>query len=458
MSSHSAILDYTSELNDLLTSQNGRKTTQHVRPFPSPILQHLELGPYRTLSDLLPRSSLRTKLCDRPAFTQVLSHLGLVLELSKKTIKALENCEYHKFDALIGNNSCALSAFNTCLIADQMKLCTVLKRETRKFSISISQACQKLQKTLERRESYRGKRDSFLEYMQDEKLDITIPHAIHLAVMYYGCSFIKRRDVERGYKMDYSTLLNIDSLLPLQVGQNFAARLIQHWQKKASCLSVEFIQSLVRFNPGFFGTWGEYIMPDHVVIDHKGRKCCASLYALRIMLLFLKSYEGIHTCLRVSLYDQNGEYLRCLEQLYSGSTKSSALNFKQISIEETDLDAPIYVISGCSYNDVNRLLSGPALNNRFFGEDLEEICLSHEVTYPQFPKATGCTELAPKHKCILQTIDRLRKKSGYSLDNPSNICLAHLYADSQPWLLSRLMAHPQVLPCGRPNERESNCA
>jgi hypothetical protein len=382
---------------------------------------------------LLPESIRRIATTDRRAFVTGVETWIFVLNTVLQSINALVDGNLRAFDPIIGNNSCYLSS-TICVRIVQRFQDDPLYRQ------SIDSLRQNLVSRLGDVESLSADRCVDMPGCHLENIIAGVNHCVDLPLdvyylaMSFGCTIAKCQTPHGTEEIDYSGLS-----LPSKKG---ASALIKHWQRELSHLGITYLQEVGARAWGEDGVWAKYIQAPHIVTDQRGRLCSPSLYATKILLHDFRFMSSDIIALDVNLYDERRSFIHRFPIFYRGCPKEGL--FTRLSSDElNDIpDRPVWVISGCSYNNKHRGRDVRDIERSYSEYDLQHVVLAHEVTYPQYPKSFGDLAVSPTERKIIDEIESLRRVTGFSICNPSILCLVHLHADT----VSRQRASPHRDP------------
>jgi hypothetical protein len=108
---------------------------------------------------------------------------------------------------------------------------------------------------------------------------------------------------------------------------------------------------------------------------------------------------------------------------------------------------PIYMFAGCRYiPNQSSVINLKDIEFSFESRNLKDLIFAHEVTYPQYPKSLNIGNLQPNEPTVLAEIHRLQEFKGFSLEDPSDICLAHIFTDSTSDQFVSANEQPLYLP------------
>jgi hypothetical protein len=402
------------------------------------------------LTDLLSPSVREIRTTDVRSLRIALSTWDLVLGLAVRALDAFIGGDLRSFDAHIGNNSCYLTASIVVQAANLMAESEVVKESIiytlgrlRQIQLDLSL----LNSNIRALDASMGESVEFL--LRRRGLTFETLSEIHYLVMAYASAMARRKDESHIDVIDAEALA-----AALQCREDCCApratvnKLIKHWQKQLSAYNIEFLQSQSHYLPNHLRVWGHYVTDPYIRVDPRGRLCSSSFYAMKVLMLSLSTSLSSRISLLVNMFTKQGEFVGKFATFYRSNISS---NSWEIVADTEDLfrlsSCPVLVLEGCSYNDDNRDGAQATLRDRLASQDLCDIVFRHEASYPQYPKSFGGYEIVPHDLDIQEAFQSYRKNSrGYSLADPTEVCLVHLYPDTIGRQLQAHLDPPKHLP------------
>jgi hypothetical protein len=369
---------------------------------------------------LFPETYLEHPITDEKTLKNSLTHYFFSLCLLQDALLQFLDHNYRKFDALIGNNSCYASSYTIFKIASQV--------ENPEFKTQILVTLNKLENAQNKALDKLINMDvvdlcskNFRQFLSDHRLVVDLsPELIYLGLA-FACCISKGMNDQNVEEIQYHSLLLQYKKLGVQLTKKSMIKLIKHWQKILSIFNVKTLQEDV--NPA--SLWTKYLFGEYVLIDERNRPCLPSLYASKAIYNLLLSMPLALIGLQINLIQSPSTYINRFTILFEVQPDRT---LRLLEHEETTITKPIYMFVGCrcvdqSFADIE------GLKREFSQRSLEEMLFAHEVTYPQYPKALKAKNIVPKEPELFREINRLKKLKGFSLEDPSDLCLVHIFVD-----------------------------
>ena len=395
-------------------------------PLTSPLL------PNHPIEYLLPPSYLSIKNSDKSALKTAFDHYYFSLTLLEDALTAFLAHRYNQFDALIGNNSCYLVAYVIYLLG----------REDRSlYESALCNICalkHRLLLTIQNLKLLKG--TTFWEILKDNSLEPDVELGALYLTMAYGCTITKEITETNIETICFIRLVKKYEGNPfVELKEKSMIKMIKHWQRLISYINVTQLQSHAQWVSEAVKPWSRYIESPFVLTDKPGRLCSSSLYSSRVILDLLKSMPGAVIGLQVNIGTTEKEFFGRAMIYYQVNDSG-----EWESITEDLSEQPIYLFIGCRYVQPGVRVDLKEIEREFQGRNVEEIILAHEVTYPQYPKSLGAGEVQPSDAELMREINRLKEFSGFSLDNPSDLCLVHISVTNPSEVFTKPVFLPQI--------------
>jgi hypothetical protein len=374
---------------------------------------------------LLPGTYLEHPIRDKKTLKNCLTQYFFSLSVLQDALIQFLDHHYRKFDALIGNNSCYASAYTIFRIAFRIA-------NDQEFKDQLSLGLKRLEKA--RKKALHELKDlesdfpsghvkDFRQFLFNKDLVLDLPIELVYLGIAFGCGISKEKNDQNIEEIQYEILLLQYEKLKVHLTKKSTVKLIKHWQKVLAILNVKTLQDHAKFSNA--QPWVKYLFGEYVLIDERNRPCLASFYASKIIYDLLLSMPQALIGLQVNIVHKPEQYLNRFTVLYEVQPDRT---LRVLDPEELSYTRPIYMLVGCRYIS-EQCIDIPTLKAEFNQRSLEDIIFAHEVTYPQYPKALEATNISPQEPELVQEIERLKKLEGFSLEDPSDLCLVHIFVD-----------------------------
>lgn len=369
----------------------------------------------------------------------------LAICVAEDALSDFINSKYNSFDALIGNNSCYISSYIIFLISQSFYT-------NNNFSIYIQSSLEKIRfikhaiiaKTNNFKEKIEHK--SLYFFLKESGFLITLEIDCIYLIMAYGCAQSKIKNEFAIEEISHEKLLKTYSeKLRINIGRKSAQKLIKHWQKSLSIFNIQILQSHAKtLCKEKERLWANYVINDiYILEDGRGRLCAASLYTAAVVYDKLTKIPGAILGLQVNLIEHPKTYISKINLYFEVQEDGNIQVIDQDYLAST---RPVYMFTGCRHIlDASRI-NIEEIKQEFKSRDLRNLILAHEVTYPQYPKSLNAQDIAPLEPALKAEIAILKEMSGFSIENPTDLCLVHMFV-SQP-VVQSFLAHeaPVYLP------------
>ncbi len=390
------------------------------------------------ISLLLPENYLKHPINNYKSSSIGLLNYYFSLSVVEDAILNFLDFRFKNFDPLIGNNSCYLSSYSFFLISKKftssnLTLLRLALNSISKIKLEIIQKSKNSQNSS----------ISLENFLMNERLDIKLDLDIVYLGLSYGCTLAKHRNKNHYDEIDYEKLLNTyQEKLNIEIKRKSVIKIVKHWQKVISLINVRTLQNHARDILSKENLWSKYIHNDYVHKDPRGRPCTASLYAIKTIYSLLLLIPSSLIGLQVNIHKNQKEFIGKFTINFEVQEDQT---LKLVDLHKNFPNSPVYTFAGCRYCDSQEATLEKTKDD-FIKRNLEEIIFAHEVTYPQYPKSLKIPDIAPKEFELRQEISRLKFLKGFSLKNPSDICLAHIFVDNTCPHISALEDNPLYLP------------
>lgn len=361
----------------------------------------------------------------------------LVLSIIEDALLDFAHKKYRSFDALIGNNSCYVCSYIVFLIARRYSIDNLLQEETININEKITQIKQKIIKLTNSFENS-VKSDSLFNFINENDLALNLDQDIIYLAMAYACTLAKCRNSSEFEETNYENLIAFyNRKINFNLRRKTTQKLIKHWQKTLSILNIKTLQNHAKdVQCEKTRLWANYISNDEYILeDSRGRLCAPSLYSAALIYEKLSKIPGSILGLQVNIIrfpkDYISRFTLFFQVLDDGSLKS-------IAQDELSYAEPVYMFTGCRYISDDSLLNIDQMKDSFQARDLKTLILAHEVTYPQYPKSLNAENIIPLEEELVKKIGNLKTLQGFSLEDPTDLCLVHIFVDDT---LTQSLAH-----------------
>jgi len=352
------------------------------------------------------------------------------LSIIEDALQSFVNFQFQSFDALIGNNSCYLTSFAVFSIARMRTRDTTFDLFIATSLQRISRIKNQIFETLKSRVVRSSGEDacSFESLLWEKDLVLNLPIELVYLALSFACNISKKRTLFNFEEIDYTHLLNLyNNKLQIEIKKKSCIKLVKHWQKVLSYLNVEFLQQTLKSTPHLTSNWAKYTSNAFILQDQRERLCTPSLYTVMTILDILAKQPGALCGLQVNLI-KNPDIFVSRFTLYF--EVQSTGEFTLVEEEKIDPVFPVYMFAGCRYVPNSVEINIENTKQEFRQKCLRSLIFAHEVTYPQYPKDLKQENIKPDEPDLIALIDQFMKLSGFSLDDPSDLCLVHIYVDN----------------------------
>ena len=376
-------------------------------------------SPHVNTTLLLPGTYLEHPITDKKTLKNCLIHYFFSLSVLQDALIQFLDHHYRKFDALIGNNSCYASAYTLFRIAHRIENEPGFRLQASSMLKKLEKAKKKaLNKLQEMNDELQP--EDFRQFLYKHDLVFDLPIELVYLGLAYGCTLSKEKSAQNIEEIQYENLLQQYKKLQVPLTKKSTVKLIKHWQKVLAILNVKTLQDHAKFSNS--QPWAKYLFGRYVLTDERNRPCLPSFYASKVIYDLLLSTPRALIGLQVNLIQEPGHYLNRFTLVFEVQPD------RTLKVIEPEDPRPIYMFVGC-----RKVLQAPfnieALKAEFAQRDLEEIIFAHEVTYPQYPKSLNAQNIQPDEPELKKEMKRLKKMEGFSLENPSDLCLFHIFVD-----------------------------
>ncbi|MBU6383958.1 MAG: hypothetical protein KGR16_06560 [Verrucomicrobia bacterium] len=383
------------------------------------------LNKYLTASFMLPDTHQPN---DLNALNNGLASYFVILSIIEDALIDFLQKRYRSFDALIGNNSCYISSYIVFLIAQRfssdknfINLTKHAIKKIKNVKKDITLATNSFQRKIHS--------ESLSRFLEENGLAVALdPDHIYLA-MAYGCTRAKYKNAFEFEEISYEKLIELYSTkLNINFARKSAQKLVKHWQKTLSIFNIKTLQSHAKtIDHGTGKIWASYIADDRYILeDHRGRLCAPSLYTAALIYDKLTQTPGSILGLQVNLVQTPRTHIARFTLYFQVQDNG---DLKNIDHDEFSSTKPVYMFTGCRYISSTASVDIRALKAEFAARDLKTLILAHEVTYRQYPKSLNAKDITPVEKDLVKEIESLKKMSGFSLEDPTDLCLVHIFVD-----------------------------
>lgn len=409
---------------------------------PPPVTLGKNANPNTAL--LIPESYLNHPLGDQNTLKNCLIHYLLSLAVLGDALKHFLTHQYHKFDALIGNNSCYANAYTIFRISQHMNNSPEMKTQLLITLQEIERAKNKTSNLLEHlHNDFSAFAKDFHDFLSVNGLIVDLPRDFIILGLAFGCTASKLKTAQEIEEIHYDSFLTeYQNKLERVLAKKSIIKLIKHWQKLLATLNVSTLQEHARFTSPKTRPWSKYLFGEYVLMDERNRPCLPSFYASKAIFDLLLSRPFSMIGLQVNVIAQPGTYLDRFTLFYEVQPDRS---LRIIEAKNVSLEQPIYMFVGCRYIP-QPVVDIRALKAEFTQRSLEEIIFAHEVTYPQYPKALKAKNILPDEPALRKELHRLQRMKGFSLEDPSDLCLTHIFVDDIRSQASSTNRFPVYLP------------
>lgn len=415
--------------------------------FKKKISLKLSENQFDILEILFPEKYLNCSISDASLLKNLLRGYFFTLSVIAEGINKFLSHEYRLFDALIGNNSCYATAYIIFNISHQYKNAS-RKHQIKNLLESLDETKKLIQEKLNAIENYDYKpQGNFKDFIIINNL---IPECNDMCLLYvglsYACTISKSQNEEHFEEINYDNLWDLyQKRLNLPLARKSVIKLVRHWQKILSHHNIAFIQRESEKLEGEFRTWAKYLKDPYIIKDERERLCASSLYSIMTIYGLLLLIPNAIIGLQVNLVDQYYGFLTRFTIFFKTFDSATFIAIPEENLSPTD---SVYLFSGCRYLQLSSRneLDIEVLKTEFGNRNLLEIILAHEVTYPQYPKATKQSNIIPIEKTIVEKIEQHKLYQGFSLEDPSDLCLVHIYVDNVMAQKNSVSEPPVLLP------------
>lgn len=332
-----------------------------------------------------------------------------------KTIKSLLEGNYSHFDAVTTTNCC----HGISLLTNEIIL-SLLKIDLN----SIRKQCKHQLFELENKNNF----------STASPIQLVPKTLIDLACLYILC-YVKEFDSFNGSRTNRAKIKNISPL-----GTKLCNRLIKGLQKRyANLVAHNYYHYLNHLNQEMVinglsvHSWGKYVNPKYLRVDCFGTRYASNLYSMQVSLAYLiKSQAKIAIINDIIGLKGKERYVG----LFQGNGKDNFIHLKKQDIHDLNFQShePLLVFGGCAYS-YDLTASSFEKEMIQWMDCIPSLILACDVFYPQFPKAAhdpnfSSAPIDPSENDIKETIVKFQNIKGFSSEDPSLFCLAHIYTVS----------------------------
>lgn len=400
-----------------------------------------------SLDYLLPESYLNLPLSDLNAVQTGLSSYLLTLSTLKDALTNFTQKKYREFDALVGNNSCYLVSYLIFILSKKIENNEQFYDECIKLIKKIKIIKTKtIKKYNEIKNTKINTQQTLLHFLNENDLSFELDIDYVYLCLSFGCTISKKKNNREYTEINYDQLLEkykYTNDIPLR--KKSVITLVKHWQKGISQINVDTIQKHIQYIPEKEKEWSNYLFDNYILKDERGRLCTPSLYTLRVIYNLLLTIPRAYIGFQINIIEEPKQYMGRFTLYYEVQNSGNLVLTTQ---ENIPADHAIYMFTGCRYIPANSPKDADLkeIEKTFKTRNIKDLIFAHEVTYPQYPKSLNIKSINPNEQSILEEIDRLKKFQGFSLENPSDVCLAHIFIDNTTDQMQSSNDPPLFLP------------
>lgn len=392
---------------------------------------------------MLSENYLTHSLSDDNAVKNGLTNYLFTLSILEDALDNFLKHKYRMFDALVGNNTCYSVGYAIFLIAYRSKKNSDFNSYVKSVVQEISLLKNSILKELDNTSgNIKLSQADFQSFLQDKHLVFSADLSLVYLFLAFGCSIAKRENEEDFDEINYdSILLKYNSKLDIK--KKSIIKLVKHWQKCISVLSVNILQNNANSLNYPEILWARYIFDPYILEDERKRLCTSSLFSIRVIYNMLLTMPGALIGLQVNLIENPRTFITRFT-VYFEAQPDGTLKVRQQ--DEIGSISPVYMFEGCKYVPEGTAVNIDDLKIEFSQRDIKDIIFAHEVTYPQYPKSLNAGSISPTESEIIEEITRLKAMPGFSFEDPSDLCLVHIFVDDTHTQSLAIHESPTYLP------------
>lgn len=396
---------------------------------------------------LLPQNYLDQSLQDITAFKSAIAAYLLSITVFIDALENFRNKNFRMFDSLIGNNSCYLVAYLIYEISNKMDNSSNFINEMEKtiknlYILKNNIIDNYMSLNLN---NFNIDISNFLEFLKRNNLIIFCEIDFFYLCQTYACTITKEKNENEYEQINENFLFEkYQNIGGIEIKKKTIHKLLKHWQKSLSTTNVKKLQEASKSLPKKHLETVQYLFSPHILKDSRDRLCTPSLFAQLVIFELLLRLQNSLIGLQVNLIQSPKNYQTRFTLFYE---VQKDLTLKVLSDTKIDPDRAIYMYIGCRYTE--NTYSSESIENlkkTFSKRNLKDIIFAHEVTYPQYPKCLKAPNIYPESGSLSQLITYWRSLSGFSLDDPSDLCLVHIFVDNTKMQLCSIEEPPVYLP------------
>ena len=366
----------------------------------------------------------KSKQNDFHALNTSIINLHLILSIAEDALNEFLSFRYRSFDALLGNNSCYLVSYIIFKNAQRLKNDSTFRPA---IENTLSEIDEVKQKILSKTNHFQKRIESasFSEFIRENEIDLHLDSDTSYLTMAFTCTQAKFKNEWEYEETCYDKISDkYTEKLNVNIPKKSTKKLIKHWQKMLSYFNIKTLRSHVKREEN--NPWTQYLSDDSILEDQRGRLCSPSLYTSAFIFQSLSQIPGAKLGLQVNVIENPKKFISKFTIFFEVQDDMTLKVINESDCHPTD---PIYMYTGCKYVPENSEVNIKEIIEEFQGKELKTIILAHEVTYHQYPKALKVENYFPNEGSLYNEIQKYQEMKGYSLDDPSTLCLTHIYVD-----------------------------
>jgi hypothetical protein len=376
------------------------------------------------LSSLLPYDKSKK---NKNYLQKSLNEYKMLLNVLQNAIKDFENCNYEKFDALVGENACQIRAIKIALIIKNNTIDEInLKLKIKHIKYKINELLNP-----ENINHLINSDLSFQNLIDDYKIQLFLTHDEMFLVKSYLLTETKFTNVK---DKEFSSLFVLSGTNHKQlqkyenITNTFLERLVKKTRGMMSLKSVDFIRNAIK-KYDEFDLYSNYF--NESLVKYRDLYCIPIYWSvkavLKIMLehsiplvihaKFLKNLDNIY-----KVFDE--EYIYFFPKI----NKKGKYEFKIVSSNEINDFGFSIIFEGIVYNE--RYNSSNHKENwmsEFLSSSVVEIILSNAALHRQYPEKNLDQLLKNFEDDEYHMHKAFAEAKGFSINNPKFFLLRHIY-------------------------------
>jgi len=377
------------------------------------------------LSDLMPYDPSQK---NKASLKISLIEYRMLLRTLLESIRFFETRDLHKFDALVGENACQIRALWIALIASKNLINTsrLIEEVTRIKNEIDSLLNDKIISKL------MNSKISLLDLLCSKNLLIAINLEESIILKCFLLTETKILISEINLSYPYSTKEKYDPKKLKKFGDissSFAGKLVSRMRKLLAIASVQFVRENIS------KIQNEHLikmLSDEYAVKHNDYLLCTPMFWTYKSVLITAKREQIPIIIHTKFLDANlankiiDEDWIFFEPVAETNTSINQ-QFVAKSVLGNDYKKEAVVIEGISLVEKNKSFSKSQWRKNFLNYSIDSIILSGAAEHRQYPNQEKDLEIQSLQDHEYETYKSFAESEGFSLNNPTNFFILHVY-------------------------------